>query len=372
MKNINEFIKGYFIQEELAEIDANLVCESFNCQLLKDLAKQLKDQKDNEKKKNDEEYERKLKEYEKNGWGKPYRETHTYSQNFKKIFGGYYGNIEWYKVTDKDITKIPASEDINKKADKEVRDVLKGKREAIILIKDKEDKEFVYVIFTAGQMFRLNNGGYKEHPGSQLGYRTGSRAYNWKDLPQKEKIELCQHKNLYFIDTSNLRIEWHKKRDDRYRNQQGIIMYDPESLSRIAQDNIRRYKEIIRKNKAKRENNDELIDECKTIIEKVAELSNIVAKDPISNADLISDLSSLSTWIYDKQHTDYSKYEKKYVTYGVPGILPTLISYTKLIKDIGDNGGYEHQQEELKRAKVNLQKGVDKAKELIQKIEEKM
>ena len=115
-----------------------------------------------------------------------------------------------------------------------------------------------------------------------------------------------------------------------------------------------------------------MIDECKTIIEKVAELSNIVAKDPISNADLISDLSTLSAWIYDKQYTSYSKYEKKYITYGVPGILPTLISYTKLIRDIGHDGGYEHQQEELRKSKVNLQKAVDKAKELIQKIEDKM
>lgn len=372
MKNINEFIKSYFIQEELAEIDANLVCESFNCQLLKDLAKQLKDQKDNEKKKNDEEYEAKLKEYEERGWGKPYHDTHTYSQNFKKIFGGYYGNVEWYKITDADISKIPASEDVDKNADKTVREVLKGKRQAIILIKDKEDKKFEYVIFTQGQMFRLNDGGYNSHPGDQMGYRTGRRGYNWKDLTQAEKIELCQHKNLYFIDTSKLRVEWQDKHNERYNRKQGIIMFDPESLSRIAKDNIDRYKEILRKNRAKRENNDELIDECGEIIKKVSDIAIEVAKDPVANADLISDVSTLSAWIYSKERSEYSKYQKKYVTYGVPGILTTLIEYTRLVKDLSGNGGYEHQQRELDKAKKDLQKAVDKAKELIQKIEEKM
>lgn len=369
MKNINEFIKDYFIQEELKEIDSNLVCESFNCQLLKDLAKQLKDQKDNEKKKNDEEYEAKLKEYEKNGWGKPYHDTRTYSQNFKQIFGGYYGNIEWYKVKDDDISKIPAGEKPDKNADKNVRDVLKGKKDAIILIKDKDDKDFEYVIFSWGNMFDLKGNGYHSYPGSRLGSGHGR---SWKDLSQKDKIELCQNKNLYFIDTTNLKVEWSKKHNDRYNQKQGIIMFDPESLRRIAEENIKRYQEILRKNRAKRENNDELIDECKDIIEKAAQLSTEVAKNPVANADLIEDVSRLSVWIYDKQYTEYVKWEKKYVTRGVPGILPSLISYTKLIKDLSKDGGYGHQQNELNKVKENLQKAVDQAKQLIEKIEEKM
>ena len=369
MKNINEFIKDYFIQEELAEIDANIVCESFNCQLLKDLAKQLKDQKDNEKKKNDEEYKAKLKEYEENGWGKPYHDTHTYSQNFKQIFGGYYGNIEWYKVKDDDISKIPASEDVNKKADKDVRDVLKGKKDAIILIKDKDDKNFEYVIFNWGNMFALKENGYRSHAGSRLGSGNGR---SWRDLSQKDKIELCQNKNLYFIDTTNLKVEWSKKHNDRYNQKQGIIMFDPESLSRIAQENIKRYKEIIRKNQANRINNDALFDECEKIIKRASELATEVAKNPVVNADLIEDVSNLSLWIYDKQYSEYSKWEKKYVTRGVPGILPLMVRYSRLVKDLSKDGGYSHQQDELKGVISALNKAVAKGKEIIEKIEEKM
>lgn len=369
MKNINEFIKDYLIQEELREIDATIICESFSCQLLKDLAKQLKDQKDNENKKNEEEYQKKLKEYEERGWGKPYHDSHTYSQNFKQIFGGYYGNIEWHKITDDYITRIEGSDKQDKKFDKEIRDVLKASKSAIILIKDKEDKDFEYVIFTWGNMVDLKGHGYSSHPGTRLGSGSGR---SWKDLSQRDKIELCQNKILYFIDTSKLKIDWQNKHNDRYNQKQGIIMFDPDSLRQIAEDNIRRYKEIIRKNKAKRENNDALIDECKTLIEKAAELSTEVAKNPIANADLIDEVSHLCVWIYDKQYTEYSKYEKKYVTRGVPGILPSLIAYSKLVNDLSKDGGYSHQQDEFNRVKQNLQKAVDQAKKWIQKIEDKM
>lgn len=372
MKSIQGFIIDYLVEDELMDINSNLVCESFNCQLLKDLAKQLKNQKDTEKKKNDEEYQTKLKEYKEKGWGEPYRDTHVYSQDFKKIFGGYYGNVEWYKITDDDITKIPASEDINKKTDKFVRDVIKGNKQAIILIKDKEDKEFVYVIFTNGYMFRLNNGGYREHPGSQLGYRTGSRRTQWHDLPQKDKIELCQNKNLYIIDTSKVKMEWLNKHDERYKQKQGMIMMDPDSLREIAKKNVDRYKEIIRKNAASKKNNNALLDECEKIIKRAAELATEVAKDPVTNADLISDVSTLCAWIYDDTHTEYSKYSKKYVTYGVPGILRNMLKYTKLIKDLAKSGGYEYQQNELKAAEAALNKAVTKGKEIIAKIEEKL
>ena len=367
MKSINSFIYDYIINEEFMEIDSQLVCESFQCDLLKELAKQLKDQRDNEKKQNDDEYAKRLKEYEENGWGTPYRNSSVYSRVFKQIFGGYEGRIEWHSITDKDISKIPASDEPDKNADKSIRDVLRGSKYNIILVKDKEDKKFLYVIFTSGSMYALTNVSYSKHAGDILGSRHGRQ---WKDLTQKEKIEICQGKNLYFIDAKQSHEDYNKKTNDRYQSQQGLIMFDPESLKQIAQRNIERYKEIIRKNAASKKNNDALLDECEKVIKRAGELAVEVAKNPVVNADLIGDVSTLCAWIYDEQTYEYSKYQKKYVTYGVPGILRTMMKYTKLVNELAKNGGYEHQQNELKVAEANLQKGVNKAKEIIEKIED--
>lgn len=367
MRTIKEYINDYLIDEELMDIDSNIVCESFQCDLLQELAQQLKDQKDNEKKKNDDEYAQKLKEYEEKGWGKPYHNSTVYSQVFKRIFGGYEGRIEWHNITDKDISKIPAGEGKDKNLEKSIRDVLRGNKCNIILVKDKEDEKFLYVIFTNGNMYALTDISYDKHAGSHMGYGAGRK---WRDLPQKDKIEICQGKNLYFIDAKQAKDDYNKKVNDRYQAKQGMIMFDPDSLRRIAEENIKRYKEIIRKNAASKKNNDALLEECEKIIKRAAELATEVAKNPVVNADLIGDVSSLCAWIYDERTSSFDKYSKKYVYHGVPGILRTMVKYTRLVKDIAKDGGYEHQQTELKACEAALNQGVQKGKEIIAKIEE--
>ena len=269
----------------------------------------------------------------------------------------------------KDISKIPAGDEPDKNADKQVRDVLKGKTQAIILVKDKEDKDFEFVIFKTGSMYYLKPHGSKD-AGANTGYPTGRRS--WHELTQKEKIELCQGKNLYFIDAKESSKEYYDKRNEREKSRQGMLMFDPYSLRKIAEDNIKRYKEIIRKNAASKKNNNALLDECEQIIKRASELATEVAKNPVVNADLIGDVSTLCAWIYDDRTYHYDKYQKKYVYSGVPGILRTMVKYTRLVKDLAKTGGYEHQQDELKACEAALKQGVQKGKEIIAKIEEKL
>lgn len=367
MNNLLDVIKETVITEEFKIIDAEIVCESLNCKLLQDLARQLKDIKNEKQEKIEKKYKEEVEKY---GSDHVYKDS-NYNKTFKQIFGGDYG-IRWDKISDSDIVHIPATDEFKPKDKKELMSVIKSSSKNIALIKDKEDKEFLYVIYTWGYVFRLTNKdsyGRRTDSGSRVrheGYRTS------KDLTNKEKFELCQGNNIYLIDVSN-KVEGNKLKTERYAAKSGIVMFDPDSLKKIAEQNIERYKKILREKRAKNLNNDELINKCKKIINQVASYATMIAKDPVRHADLISDVSLLSTYIYDKKrYHQPDRYNKKGYYYGVNGLLPMLMKYTDLVKTLSSGGGYDFQNKDLKEVQNNMKESVEKAEELLKKIEDKI
>jgi len=362
MNNLLYTIKQTILLEEFNQIDAELICESLNCKLLQDLARQLKDIKS----KRQEEIEKKYKEEEKTrGWA--YKDA-NYNKTFREIFGG--NAIRWDKISDSDIKHIPASDKLSTKVTKELVQVIKSSSKNIVLIKDKEDKEFLYAIFTWGYVYRLNDTGNNyQGAGEKVMHQNYRKT---KDLTNREKLDLCQGNNIYFIDVSN-KVEGEKLRQERFTAKSGRIMFDPESLKRIANENIERYKKILRENKANRLNNDELINRAKKIINQVASYAAMIAKDPVRHADLIADVSSLSLYVYDKrQYVAPNRTNKKGYYTGVNGLLPLMMSYAKVVKDLSNGGGYDFQNRELDNTQSEMKKSIEKAEELLKKIEEKI
>ena len=367
MIHLDKFIFEEFIQEQLVDINAKIISESLNCKVLQDLARQLKDLKAERQKEIDDEYDKDVQR-----WGHAYRST-NYNKVFREIFGR---DIQWDKITDSDITKYEAKftedgkPDLDKKAEKEIRKALQSKSDCIVLIRDKEDKEFLYVILTWGYMYRLNGkGSWRSHPGDRVTGESTRRGY--KELPQYEKIDMCKGKTIYFINKTGK--DTNKIHMDRSFSKSGMIMLDPDSLKRLAEKNQERYKEILRKNRANRLNNDDLLEEAKKIIKKSTDYAIMVAKDPVRHADMISLVSSLAAYIYDEReyHSPRSSRDKGYYS-GVDGLLPVITKYTSLVKDLAKNGGYDFQQRELKVAQEKMKKSIEKAKEYIKEIESKM
>jgi len=360
MINLLDTIKETIIIEEFKLINAEIINESLNCKLLQDLARQLYKGRKEDQERLDKEYEDEVNK------GYKYASKNT-SQNkiFKQIFGNE--NILWDKITDKDIEEYPATEDEKeqRKMDKKIREVIKGTKK--ILISKNKDGEFTYFIDCWGSVYNLKKGtSWNLHQGSRVS------GYRGKDIPQYEKIDLIKGQTIYIIDYSSF--ERAKIQGERNRAKSGRIMMDPESLKRIAEQNIERYKKIIRDNKAKHINNDELINKCKKIINQVASYATMIAKDPIRHADLIADVSQLTKYIYDtKVYHSPKSYKDKGWYSGVDGILPMMMKYTKTLSDISKNGGaYEYQSTDVKNAQKAMEGAVKKAEELIQKIDDKM
>lgn len=354
MKQITEYVNEQFLIDSMLEIDAKIVCEALQAKILLELSKQLQDVKDAEINKKKEDKWRSI-----------------YARNFRQLFGDQ--GICWDKISDDDIEEMSGDEN----NDKFVRSVLQQKKDAIILVRDKEDKFFEYCILSWGDMYYIGKGsetGYGMKQGERMGYRNGRRA-QWHDMAQKDKIELTQGKKLYVItNISKKKSEYRDVRSEKEQAKDGMIYFDEYSLKQIANANVKRYKEIIAKHKAEKVNDNKLINEVNAIIQKVANLAATVAKDPVKYIDVISKLSIVSTWVYDKPYTSYQNYDRKYHTYGVEGLLPNLMKYTEALGDAKKEGGYswsskDSKMKDVERYQKNLENGVEKCKKLLEEID---
>lgn len=362
MNSILNIIKENLLLEKFNNIDANIISESLNCSLLQDLAKQLKDIKIAKDDEIEKDYQKNLKEL---GEQWAYKSS-NYNKVFREIFGNY--NISWDKITDSNIKHIEPTEEKNRKLEKEINDVIKQKSKSIILVKDKEDKNFLYLIYLSGTVYQLSNNG---NTGDRITKSVG-RGWKRKDLTNREKLDLCLGKNIYFIDISDAEKEARNLIINRNNQKLGMIMLDPESLKEIAKKNIERYKEIIRRNKANNLDNNDLLNKAKNIINKTSTFAIMIAKDPVRYADLISSVSSLSLWIYDKKKYNYTNNGKSGYYSGVDGLLPLIMKYTELIKDLNGHYNYEYKQKELDEIQKKIEIAVEKAEKIIEEIENKI
>lgn len=351
MKQLVESIKEQFVYENLEQINNEIINESLNASILKELAKQLLDQINKEKKE---------KENDK------YRSS-IYNQSFKQIFGESY--VPWNEIEDKDIETIDAqtwNETKLKTAnEKLIRSIIKCDKRAIIISRDPETKIFEYVILNWGRVFYLKPS-YRIHAGEQTGNGYGR---HYKDLTQREKIDLFNNKTLYVIDTSQLQIDYQKIKQDRFQSKQGVIDFDPESLKRIARDNVERYKKILTQRKANNQNNDKLLDEANEIIKKISDITIQVAKDPLSYADVLSKVGTLSKYVYDERRyvPGRSPRQQGYYT-GINGLIPLVAKYVEAIKDA--KSGYDWGSKNIDSSVKTIQDTITKCKNLIKEIEE--
>lgn len=349
MKNLYSKIQDTFINELFNDIDSSIITESLNCKVLREVAQQLKDIKTQEKDEN-----------RNSRWGSSFVNT----RQFKNLFASDI-YICWDKITDDDVETYDftsMSEKEIKKIEKDVRQVLQSKKKSIIIIYSPELKKYQYAFLSWGSVYNLVKSSSGQ-AGRKFGYTTGGGT--WREYPLKDKMDLVKDKILYFIDIENKGIEYSKIKNEREEAKRGMILLDPDSLKRMAENNLRRYKEIVAKNKANRLNNTALLNEVETIIHKVTNLAAEIAKAPVDNADLISPVNNMCAYIYDtKRYMPGSGRNRPGYYAGVDGLLPLIAKYTKLLKDIQSDGGYDYQRKEFEETQKLLKKSIEKIKEI--------
>ena len=351
MKTLFTYINHEFITEEFNKIDSEIICESLNCKVLKEVAKQLLDANKKDQQNIDDE-KKKYADAGRKYWGNETSKIPKFAAVFANPYSGE--AIRWDKVTDDDITEVDAStwDTMSGKNSADIRKVINLKKQEMLFIKDPNTNQYKYVIFNGGKLVRLS---------SDNAYNIGK---TWDGLNQKQKIDLCKNCTLYFINIAGKTEEFAKFRADRFNQKYGMINLDPESLNQLAKDNRDRYKKLVTKMKAMNINNDTLIDKCNDLIQKISELTATVAKDPISNADMIYPLSTLTTYIYDKERWE-SKGRSGH-TVGSNGLLPLLMNYINSAK-YASRDGYEYSLDSLKSHKRNIEIKIDQIEKYAKK-----
>ena len=339
MKKLNNYLSNIMFIETLDniyfEVESQEINESLNCDCLKQLAKQLADQKKKDK--------------ENKNW--------HLSNNFKEIFGRRWGskNIMWDKITDKDIEFIDADEWKVRPGylKPKIRKIINGKTsDIILLVQNKETKNFDYYV--------------KQRQPIKLTPSWGSRAGDeTSGLRQNDIIDNCENKNLYFINIAGK--ESTELKQERVNQKAGMIYLDENSLERMAQQNRERYKKFIEQNKALSNEDDDLIDKCNKIVEVVSNFISEVAKDPITNADYIYPLNDVANYLYDKRrYVEGRGYRNRGYYSGVDGTIPLLMVYTKAKQDSAARGS-SYSAEEYKRAKTGLENAINRIYEIVDK-----
>lgn len=331
MKTVIEAINENIVESMLHNIDNELLCESLQSSILMDIVKQMKAQA---KDTSDSWYAR--------------------SYSFKQLFGQE--SVKWSEVTDDKfiIVASDAPEKERKEMEKKVRKVIKQELDALVILRGPKSKEFTYFITKWGSLKDIKRASRVTH-----NRRT--------DLNQKEKLSYLEGYDIYFLDLTDLSA-WdikHKRNEEK----RGMIEFDKWSFDQIARENIKRYKEIIAKNKAQKlaeeDNISELINEA---IQRSMDIAAKVNKDVIKYADLLYPVEKMLLLIYDKQ--TWNSRDRK--SEGNDGLLKAYASYIHA-KVHANKGSYaDMYQRDIEASLSRIKERIKELDNLMDEIEEQL
>lgn len=353
MKSLYSVINEVSINNMFNNIDSQIIFESLQSSILQDIVKQLKDHSKKDK-----------EEKEKYGY------SFSNSTTFKALFGGRLQYVKWNEVKDSDFEISNANFDTdNKKKVKErnemvkkLRAIVKNNSNAIAILRNPETKEFTFLYDNYGDVIRINNNS------REYGYR-GRRG----TMTQAEKMEYANNRDIYYLDLSNFSTsEIRQERNNKKRD--AIAMYSPDEIRDIAKNNIKRYKEIIAKNKAERlAKTDNISQEVSEITKKVLELSEKVNNDVIKYADCMYDMTSLLRMIYDRKvYTGYDNRNRRSTYDGSNGLLYCYTKYLKSKKEALVGSYKDMYQKENTAYKKAIETLLEKIWEKIENLEAKL
>lgn len=158
---------------------------------------------------------------------------------FKKFAGEYGDIVEWSKITDDNIQFYDA-EDFNSMKN-QIRKICKGDTDQCIFLYDEEDStQITKFISNTGAIKYVANG-------RNIRYD----MYSWKEWKISDKVDLVKRSSGFVIvDISNAKNRVVLK-NQRYQTRKGMIeMGNVEQYKKIAEENRKRYQDIINKRRA--------------------------------------------------------------------------------------------------------------------------
>ena len=343
MKSILEYISNYW--ENKAMIN-----ESFKSSILQEIAKQF-----NDRIKANKEYN---KEKE---WN--YRDTNS---TFKLVFGSE--SIKWSEITDDMFTKYSKDDEEGEKLVKRMM----GNRAntfsgmAIILNKEANDDnnrpKYLGALISIG-----NSKGY-------VSFLTDWRI-SYKNLKPSDALDYLRNDYLLINlskhtsfdiegDRSNAKWGAYLFADDKERN---------DFYKKIAEQNIKRYKNYLIKVKAEREANDGITEKVEEYSKKIFNFTLKISNNPIKYAKYEYEIGGLVDYLRDERKWVSSKYAQGGGYYsGKDGLLTAYKSYLTSKLAMGKGYASDSDKQSYENAKARLNKIFNAIDAEIQRLEDKM
>lgn len=315
----------------LSNINLQIISESLDSSILQDIAKSIK--------KNSKERS--------NSW-------YYSNKSFKEVFGRE--EIKWNLVKDSDfeIISADAPEKERKAAEKKVRLVIKSDVHDIVFLRNKSG-DFEYFINPWGGVYNI-----------LTGQKEGTRSSRkFIDLKQYEKMTYLVNRDIYYLHITN-ELDNRSLKRERFNNKYGIInSRDEWCLSKIAEENRKRYKDIIAKNKAqKMAEDDNISQDINDLTAEVLEIAKTVNNDMVKYAPLFSEISELLSLLYTKNTSS-----------GIDGLLYSYNKYLYNKKECLTNKSTQFismYQEDMELHKKNIEKTLEIIYNKLEKIKSQL
>ena len=326
-----------------------MVTESFQCNLLRELQQQLKLRvKNNE---------------EENEWagnvGKDIKST------FKYIFSKW--EIKWDAITDDMVKKCSTSNDNDIK---EANFVLSNRGNtypaAIILVNENKD---VYPKYTGTLVKKYG----------EVRYYSFISDMELSSDPKKLKLNEVTHMltntfyiiNLSGLSSTNLKLKRSQdKNSDQYYTSKESRTY---AYERILKNNKTRYKAYTEKMKAQQQANDGIPEKVNEYMQKVTELLEKMSKNPIMYAKFEYNISSIMDSLNETKKWQQGRTWKDQSGYvGNDGLLTVYKRYVTKKLALAGGSGSNTDKETLKQAKEEINKICERIDKRLEEINSKI
>ena len=208
-------------------------------------------------------------------------------------------------------------------------------RKAVRSIISKAEKIGLVLVINFGEYTHIINGHKRLY---------STKKHNEAYISYTDIIDIVNNaEKIICIDLDGLGNEVYIKRRSREKSREGMVLQgDPEYYRKVAKENIKRYKEIIAKNKLVKNRNYEKLDKAvQEALNRVMQAVMKVHKDPIKFADKSFELAWMQELIYDQKvylgwdnKTGNAKYK------GQEGLLYCYKEYNRWYMEVNNPRSY--------------------------------
>ena len=318
-----------------AEIELDMVFESFKCTILKDVRNQIEALRAKAKAVKDEINK---KEY-KNWWEKPPMPAEP--NKFNQMF--MYKSIRWDTITDDQVTEYTKD---NKEGIKIAKRICSNRSNSIpgIIINASKCSDDVVkyssIIQKTAWDIRM--------------YNLVGKNYSEGTLKPGE-VESSLSDKFWIIELRDDQLSYDIQNQRRDSKSGMIKMGDPTQYTQIAKANMERYKRLAEKKRMEKDKHDGIAEKIFDYMEKIMSITEKFSKDPLKYSAYEYAIGSLLDLVGDRCH-----YDSRSGAIGKDGLMTLFHHYLSYKLKLADGKGSDYDKQSFEAYKQKIKETFDK------------